>query len=145
MLRYAQKRCLCSPSTVKSQEGMKGKLLELLDDTVVLVQRRKWQLQSKSVCHRQMLKRDEIRVYMDGWQKQSLGDRIATILTNPTAVLSEHCPTLRGTVRALTIGQYKQHKLRKSTKNEDCKEKVDAEKFELRRRTQLQELAVSSG
>ena len=47
---------------------------------------------------------------------------------------------LCGAVRAITIGQYKQRKLRKLTKNEDCKEKVAAEKFALRRRTQLQEL-----
>ena len=40
-----------------------------------------------------MLERDEIEAYMHGWQKESLGARIATILTNPTAVLSsEHCP-----------------------------------------------------
>jgi len=99
MRRYAQKRCLCSPSTVKSQEGMEGKLLGLLDDAAVLGQRCKWELQSKSVSHRQMLERDEIEAYMDSWQKQSLGHRIATILTNRTAVLSsEHCP--------LCVGQF---------------------------------------
>ena len=112
MLRNAQKRCLSSPSTVQSQEGMEGKLLELLDDAIVIVQRCKWELQSKSVYHRQMLEMDEIEAYMDSWQKQSVGDRITTVLTPPTIVLSgEHCPTLRGTVRAVTLGQCKQHKL----------------------------------
>ena len=129
MLRHAQKRRLSSPSTVESREGV---LLQLMEDAAVTMQRCKWELQSNNVYHRQMLERDEIEAYMHGWQKESVGDRIGTILTNPTAVLSnEHCPSLRGIVRALTIGQYKQRKMRKSTKNEDCKEKVDAEQFEL--------------
>ena len=76
MLRYAQKRCLSSPSTVQSQEGIEGKFLELLDDAAVLGQKCKWELQSKSVYHRQMLEMDEIEAYMDSWQKQSVGDRI---------------------------------------------------------------------
>ena len=67
MQRCAQKRFLSSPSTVQSQEGMEGKLLELLDDTDVLVQRCKWELQLKSVYHRRMLDRDEIGAYMDSW------------------------------------------------------------------------------
>jgi len=135
MLRNAQKRRLSSPSTVESREGV---LLELLEDAAVTMQRLQWELQSKSVYHRQMLERDEIEVYMDAWQKESVGDRIATVLTTPTVVLSsEHCPTLRGTVRAMTIGPYKQRMLRKATKNEDSKEKVDAEKFELRYNLQV--------
>ena len=105
-------------------------MLQLLDDAAVLGQRCKWELQSKSVYHRQMLERDEIEVYMDAWQKQSVGDRIATVLTNPTVVVSsEHCSSLRGTVRAMTLGPYKQHKLRQARKNEDSKDKVAAEKL----------------
>ena len=126
MLRNAQKRRLSSSSTVESREGV---LLELLEDAVVTVQRCKWELQSKSVYHRQMLERDEIEVYMDAWQKQYVGDRIANVLTTPTVVLSsEHCPTLRGTVRAMTVGQYKQRKVRQAIKKEDFKDKVAAEK-----------------
>ena len=95
MLRNAQKRRLSSSSTVESREGV---LLELLEDAAVLGQRCKWELQSKSVYHRQMLERDEIEVYMDAWQKQSVGDRLATVLTNPAVVVSsEHytmpCPS----------------------------------------------------
>lgn len=67
MLRCAQKRCLSSPSTVQSQEGMEGNLLELLDDVAVIVQRCKWELQFKSFYHRRMLERDEIEAYMDSW------------------------------------------------------------------------------
>ena len=94
MMRNAQKRRLSSSSTVESREGV---LLELLEDAAVTIQRLKWELESKRDYHRQMLERDEIRVYMGGWQKHSLGDRIATILTNPTAVLSsEHCPFVWG-------------------------------------------------
>ena len=135
MLRNAQKRRLSTSSTVESREGV---LLELLEDAAVTIQRLKWELESKSVYHRQMLEKDEIEVYMHAWQKQSVGDRIATVLTTPTVVLSsEHCPTLRGTVRAMTSGQYKQRMLQKATKNEDSKEKVDAEKFELRYNLQV--------
>ena len=65
MLRYAQKRCLSSPSTVQSQEGMEGKLLELLNDAGVIVQRCKWELQFKSVYHRRMPERDEVEAYID--------------------------------------------------------------------------------
>jgi hypothetical protein len=118
---------------VKSQEGMEGKLLGLLDDAAVLGQRCKWELQSKSVSHRQMLERDEIEAYMDSWQKQSVSDRLTTVLTTPTIVLSgEHCHTLRRTLRAVKLGQCKQPKLRQATKNEDSKEKVVEETFESR-------------
>jgi hypothetical protein len=135
MLRHAQKRRLSSPSTVASREEV---LLELLEDSAVTMQRCKWELQSKSVYDRQMSERDEIEAYMHRWHKESVGDQIGTILTNPTAVLSnEHCPSLRGTVRALTTGPYKKRKLRTSTNNEDCKGKVDAEKFERRYNLQV--------
>ena len=67
-----------------------------------------------------------------------MGDRITTLLTSPAVVFStQHCPTLRGTVRAMTLGPYKQRKLRQAGKNEDSKDKVAAEKFELRRRKRL--------
>jgi hypothetical protein len=135
MLRHAHKRRLSSPSTVQSQEGV---LLELLEDVAVTVQRCKWELQSKSVYHRRMSERDEIRVYMDGWHKQSVGDRIATILTNPSAVVSsEHCPNLCGTVRALTTGQYKERMLQQAIKKDDSKDKVAAENFERRYNLQV--------
>ena len=94
-------------------------MLQLLDDAAVLGQRCKWELQSKSVYHCQMLERDEIEVYMDAWQKQSVSDRLATVLTNPTVVVSsEHCSSLRCTVRAMKLGPYKQRKLRLVSKNE---------------------------
>ena len=135
MLRNDQKRRLSSPSTMQSQEGV---LLELLQEAAVTGQRCKWESQSKSVYHRQMLERDEIEVYMGAWQKQSLGDQVATVLTNPTVVSSsEPCSSLRGTVRAMTLGPYKQRKLRQARKKEVSKDKVAEEKFELRRRKQL--------
>ena len=131
MLRNAQKRRLSSSSTVESREGV---LLELLEDAAVTIQRLKWELESKSVYHRHMLERDEIEVYMDAWQKQSVGDRLATVLTNPAVVVtSEHCSSLRGTVRAMKLGPYKQRKLRQARTNEDCKDKVAAEKLSFAR------------
>ena len=63
----------------------------------------------------------------------TVGDLITTVLTTPTTVLSsEHCPTLCRTVRAMTLGTYKQRKLRQARKNEDSKDKVAPQKFELR-------------
>jgi hypothetical protein len=64
-----------------------------------------------------------------------VGDRITTLLTSPAVVFStKHCPTLRGTVRAMTLGPYKQRKVRQAIKKEDSKDKVAAES---RRRKKL--------
>ena len=59
-----------------------------------------------------------------------MGDRITTLLTSPVVVFStQHCPTLRGTVRAMTLGPYKQRKVRQAIKKEDSNDKVAAEKL----------------